>query len=380
MNRDGIRIEKIKSDHIELLKKARNDILENREKVAESINDVISIIDFDEKSVKKQKAAHQAQELIATLTKEIVEAKTKEDVIEIRKKLNYYMNKIKAEIKSRELDEKYLTDYQAKITYLRKDIAKYIRFLKREDNIAEIDKLYSNYENLSKEEMVTLKKALKKEVNYNRRNLAEPKEIIEDFDIVEDINPQSESEMYMEETIEEYSEKENDFVFVPTEEMFEEVDYQYEEPKKAPRRPGFQLSSTGIKAVEFSDVEDYLSSAVKNYNGIYNIKQTIDYGRKGLGKNMANFFRNIPNYIHNKKAVKKMERDYCRYYAGSDLRSYIEYVKRRNSISQGLKCIFSRTQLYSNNNLVEHDKCTIWLYEFCKKHGMSISYQKVKSM
>ena len=165
MNRDGIRIAKIKNDHAELLKRVRNSIVENDSILTESIKEVINVLDFDEKCIKKQEAMNSAQELIADLTKEIIEAKTKEEVFEIRKKLNYNINKIKAEIKKRNVDEKYLNDYQVKITYLRKDIASYIRFLKREDNIVEIDKLYSNYNNLTKEEMTTLKKALKREVN-----------------------------------------------------------------------------------------------------------------------------------------------------------------------------------------------------------------------
>ena len=182
MNKDGLRIEKIKSDHAELLKKVRESIITNHENLKGNIEEVVTVLDFDEKSIKKQEATIKAQELVTTLTKEILDAKTKEEIIEIRKRLNYYINKIKTEIKRRELDESYLNAYQEKVTYLRKDIAKYIRFLKREENISEIDHLYSNYDNLNKEEMTDLKKALKREINYNRRNLAEPK--IEDKKLV----------------------------------------------------------------------------------------------------------------------------------------------------------------------------------------------------
>ncbi|MBR5370546.1 MAG: hypothetical protein IK137_04515 [Bacilli bacterium] len=350
MNRDGIRIEKIKSNHIELIEKVRDNILENKESVSNSITEVINIIDFDEKSVKKKDATLKAQELITTLTEQILAAKTPEEVFELRKKLNYYINKIKAELKNRNIDEKYLNDYQEKITYLRKDIAKYIRFLKREDNIVEIDKLYSNYENLNKEEMVTLKKALTREINYNRRNLKEPQE----KKIVKETKK------------------------VPLTNIFEEVIYDSEQQEETPRRPGNQIPTDNKENVEFSDVEEYLTNAVEKYKSKYNIKSTHDYSKKGLRKNISHFFKNIPNYIHNKKAIKHMQRDFCRYYSGSDLGSYIEYLIQRNSISKGLQCILSKSQLYRNYNLVEEDKCAVWLYEFCQKHGISIPYQKVK--
>ena len=91
MNNDGIRIEKIKSDHAELLKLVRNSIVENKEHLSESVDSVITVLDFDDKCVKKQEAMEQARELIASLTEEILNAKTKEEVFEIRKKwINLY--------------------------------------------------------------------------------------------------------------------------------------------------------------------------------------------------------------------------------------------------------------------------------------------------
>ena len=390
MNRDGIRIEKIKSDNAELLRKVRESIINNHDNLNESIKDAITVIDFDEKCIKKQEAMNNAQELIASLTKEIVEAKTKEEVFEIRKRLNYYINKIKEEIKNRDVEESKLNDYQVKVTYLRKDIAKYIRFLKREDNIAEIDRLYSNYENLSKDEMTTLKKSLTKEVNYNRRNLKEPKPVVKKNRLEDQV-----IESYVRQTNEPSKINKNDscsleeqvvesygqeplypYVQIKSglqEKKPEETKFQLKEVPRELRRPG---SECYTKNMDFADVEKYLSGRVLDYNRQYSIYITEDYGRKGLGKNIKNFFKNLPLYIHNKKAIKNMTEDYYRYYNGNDLGSYIEYLKRRNSIKHGLKCIFSKTHLYSNTNLIQHEKCTMWLYEFCNRHGMSITFQK----
>ena len=119
---------------------------------------------------------------------------------------------------------------------------------------------------------------------------------------------------------------------------------------------------------------------IKNYNIQYGIIPTEDYEENNLGENIARLIHNIPKYNHNKKIIKRMKNDYYKYYRGSDLKSYIEYLKRRNSIKEGLKCIFSKTHLYNNNTLNEHEKCSMWLYEFCKRNGMDIAFQKEKTI
>ena len=372
MNKDGIRIEKIKSDHAELLRRVRDSIVENHGILKEEIEEVVQVLDFDEKSIKKYEATLNAQELVTTLTKEILEAKTKEEVFEIRKKLNYYMNKIKAEIKRRELDESYLNDYQIKVTYLRKDIAKYIRFLKREDNIAEIDRLYSDYENLTQEEMTNLKKALSREVSYNRRNLAESKEevVTEEKSIEKEIS----TEVVEKDLTKSFDIRENDnpFRLTISDDGLQEANFHL---KEVPQRPGNQYITQDIQTASYAEVEKYLSGKVSDYNRRYRVRQTYDYSKTHLGKNMVNFFKNLPLYVHNKKAIKRMKNDYYRFYNGHDLGSYIEYLKRRNSIANGLKCMFSRTHLFNNNDIIKHEKCTMWLYEFCIRHHLDLSFQ-----
>ena len=373
MNRDGIRIEKIKKDHAELLKMVRDNITNKQDNLSENIKDVIKVIELDEKSIKKQEAAVKAQELIADLTKEIIEAKTKEEVFEIRKKLNYNINKIKAEIKKRNIDENNLNEYQERATYLRKDIAKYIRFLKREDNIVEIERLYSNYDKLTKEEMKELKKALTKEVNYNRRNkVSFNEENIMEIVKQETVMPVTKKEFNKVERV-----KGNPFIMAKSPIPNPEEVFHYKKTK--PKRHMYHYFVKDIDTVNFPEVETYLDAKVANYNREYRIRPTKDYSERSLGKNIAHFFKNLPSYIHNKKAMKRMKDDYYKYYNGNDLGSYIEYTKRRNSILENLKCIFSKSHLYSNKNLIQHDKCAKWLYEFCKKHGMDISFQKRKT-
>ena len=402
MNNDSIRIEKIKSDHAELLKLVRNSIVENKEHLSESIDSVITILDFDDKCVKKQEAMEQARELIASLTEEILNAKTKEEVFEIRKKLNYYINKIKAEIKKRNVSEETLNDYYNKATYLRKDIAKYIRFLKREDNIAEIDRLYDRYESLNAEEMETLKKALRREMNYNHRNLNPPVEKKEEVvsEVREDVSEEPKEEVVSGDVEEpnpfdlsfikkdvKKSDPKDQFAFLREE-------LGLDEPKSDLERDRFVLSEEikrsdaarpqyimkDLQSTEYSEMKEYLDYKANQFAMQYRVEPTLDYSRRHRVRNFVHFFRNIPRYIYNKKVLKHMMADFCRFYNGGDFGSFIEYIKSRNSIRNGLKCLFSKSHLYSNENLIKHEKCSRWIYDFCKRNHLNISYQVEKTI
>ena len=62
------------------------------------------------------------------------------------------------------------------------------------------------------------------------------------------------------------------------------------------------------------------------------------------------------------------------FYRGSDIVSFYEYTRRRNSIREGLKNIFRSTHIYNDEDkyLQQHDKCSEWVYEFCKNNSMSL--------
>lgn len=349
------RVEQIKMEHEELLKMSRACIEENKNNFIENVDQLMSVLDFDEKNVKNYKAMVSSQELVASLTKEILEAKSVEEVLKIREKLSYYINKIKAELKKREIEQSKLDNYQENSNYLRKDIAKYIRFLKRGDNIIDIEKLYNNYDNLTVEELEKLKKALRTEKNYNVRNLnAFNKEKTKAKGNLNDFNK------------EKTEAKENVNVALKKESSIDKSTKSDSDTKIK--------KSRHISEIEFSDINEFLEERVNDLSSQYNITNTFDYNIYDSRKNIVNFFCNIPRYIHNKKALKKMKRDYNVYYSGNDLVSFMEYVKRRNSIFQSLKCIFSRSYLYSQENkcLNNHDKCSWWVFNFCKKHSMNL--------
>ena len=349
MNSVEDRISKIKADRVELLKKVGENIKDNKNNLSENITDVIEVLNFDDKCVKKYEALVNAQKLVEDLTLEISDAKSVEEVKEIRKKLNYYITKIKNEAKKREIDVEKLSDYQNKATSLRKDIAKYIRYLKRDEKYNEIDNLYSNYSNLSLEDKKKLSKMITNEVNYNRRNLSSKNDIVKDVidtSLSNDVDVDVKSNDLEEDT--------PDIIYdVVDDDLLLDDNNDYEE----------KLS--------------FLSRRSKELKNQYSLSNLSVYGRS-RGRNIVKFFSNIPKYIDNKRKIKLMEKDYCMYYRGADLVSYIEYTRKRNSITNGLKSIFSKTYLYSDEGqyLNKHRKCSKWLFDFCDKNNIIVNYPK----
>lgn len=415
MNKDMIRIEKMKEDRALLLKKVRDSIQDNAGHLSESIDQVITVLDFDDTCVKKYEAMKNAQELVASLTQEIVEAKTSDEVFNIRKKLNYYINKIKAEVKKRDVDVAIVEDYQEKVSNLRKDIAQYIRYLKREGISTEIDGYYNNYENLTAEELEQYKKLLKREISYNRKNLVGKKEV-KAVPVVEESSSETveENKTLVEETqekiadgeaslnmdtqsVKEVLDAEDEFA-LPKSDRSEpqNADFDFDFPERKENTADldslkFQMPQgvfvrdplpRSLDQVEFKDVSEYFNGRVAQFTHQYGVAPTYDYRRHSFCKNLINFFRNIPRYLHNKKSIELMKRDYSIFYRGNDLASYIEYCSRRNSIRQGLRCLFQRSYLYTRDNryLNRHEKCSEWLYDFCKNNSMEISYQLEKSI
>ena len=118
----------------------------------------------------------------------------------------------------------------------------------------------------------------------------------------------------------------------------------------------------------YEDAHSYFKNRIDNYDRYYGIQKTYDYKKKKIGINVVNFFRNVPRYVHNKKAIERMEKDSYIYYGGSDFTSFIEYMKKRNSIHQIIKCLFCRSHLFTSdmNCLFEHEYCTKWMYEHCQ--------------
>ena len=167
MERNDLRIEKIINERKNLLDLVKANIIKDQnEYLRDDIVNIVTVLVKDEEHVKSYKAVIKAQALIEDLTKQIVEAKTVEEIAKIRNKLNYYINKIKKEAISRGISEEDCNKYYEHASILRKDIAKYIRFLKKEQRIEELAKRHGmginsvkRFQNLIKD-IVPMKKDL----------------------------------------------------------------------------------------------------------------------------------------------------------------------------------------------------------------------------
>ena len=157
------KIAKIKSERKQLLETVKTSIQNNRDNLTSEIDKLFAVLKEDEKNTKKYESLLQAKSLIQDFIKQILEADTIEDIVNIRKKLNYYINKIKKELIKRGYDENSINNYLAKVVDTRKDIAKLIRFLKREGNIELIDHILNNDDDVD-----SLKSLIKKEERFNR--------------------------------------------------------------------------------------------------------------------------------------------------------------------------------------------------------------------
>ena len=408
MSKYDEKVAKIQQDHLILLKKVKDSILENRNHLSESLDSVLTVLNIDEESTKKYKALIQAQNLILSLTQEIAEADDIEKIIELRKKVNYYINKIKNELKKRESNEELLLEYQTKVSYLRKDIAKYIRFLKRERIINEIERTNTQYDELSEEDKKQFQKLVRNEVRYNSRNhdsfnLEPAVSVVDNHETKNNIDENEEDNQKLEtisfEKEEEFQfvfsdrdkskdsldqitrELEDLFTFSPFEsenEMDSSIDSVDAEFYSAINVQASGNTSSSKKFIEicdspFTDVDPYLRKKILVYMKQYNIVDTIDYGTSPI-KNFVSLLKNIPRYIHNRRRMKLIRSDFTMFYRGSDLISFYEYTKRRNSFQYGLKSIFKKTHLFGDEDkyLSQHEKCSKWIYDFCINNSMNM--------
>ena len=386
MNND----EKIKEDRLKLLKDVKESIIEKGNNLSSDFKTTLEVLEFDEKSIKKYQALLNAQELIANLTEEITNANNPEEIANIRKKLNYLINKIKAEIKKRNIEEERLEELQNKTNYLRKDISKYIRFLKRENNINEIEKLNGSINNLSNEDKDQLKKLLYNELRYNKKYLntenkvekKEPSKSVSkssfELPMLKHENKKTVLNLdlgVIRSTYKPKHEKNNSL-----------LNLNFDDIKPAKRDINIEIPKTDItrknanrhELIDLNNITE-LEERIKKYKEVYKINRTHEYDKR-FGTNIIKLIKNIPIYNSNKKAIKRMEFE-SSFYAGADFIGFIEYTRKQNSIKQGLKSIFSKTYLFTREGqyLNEHDYCSKWIMNYCQIRDLDIN-KNIKSL
>lgn len=338
------KIEKINNERILMLNMVKNRIAEDNMFLSLSLDKVVSILNLDEQNIKEYTSINKAKLLIFELTEQIAMTTTLEDVIKLRKKINYYINKIKKELVRRNVSTEILDEMFCNVTFLRKNISMYIRFLRKDSTLKEILALYENVNDLSSNDVLRLKKLATNELNYNKRNLKSME------------NNQKGKLKKTEKGSLSLESKEDDDAF--------DIDKL--------KQFLVSLGNSELKSDESSHMsqnlvqsETYLLSQVSQYFLKYNFADLISY-ENNIFKNFVILLRNIKKYNWNQKVLKCADRDYNVFYHGEDFAGFIAYSKKRNSLITALAIIFACSHLSKREIecLNNHNLCQEWIREF----------------
>lgn len=330
------KIEKIKNDRVLMLTSIKDKVANNSQALIANLDTVIEKLDNDEINTKKYKAIIKAKQLILELIEQIISANSIEEIVKLRKMVNYYINKIKKELEERQIDEEDTKNIYNNVEHLRLDIRRYIRYLKREDNIIRIDGLYQNFDNLSPDEIAELKKLLANEMRYNRK-----------FNNAIDTYPPKKHKTGVEASCE-----------ITTDVIINSI-------------LGFcgaivEDSNNSAIINNNSASYSFLGERIQHYLGAYKFPDSIPYDGSFRSRILA-FLNNIKNYSKNKKIMSYVERDYYTYYHGGDLACFMAYFTKSNSIGFGLQLLLNNSKLSQREIecLLNHEMCLEWILEFC---------------
>lgn len=348
------KIKKINNDRTLMLYKIKDKISGDNKSLFNNYEDVFSVLDIDNKNSQEYKTIIKAKELISKLIDEICKASSVEEIIALRKKINYYINKIKKELSKRNITEKEYEKVSNKVNYLRKNMSMLIRVMKRDVILEEIDSLYKKYDNLPDEDIVNFKKLLSKEMSYNSRtlrninnNIVRAKVSEKSVEILNIIEDEKQSKNIDESTVIDMSSC-----------------YNNDDNDKIDERIISVDNNDNIYNSNPSNNNDLLNR-INYYVLQYQVNPLLTYNGSTL-KKISILLRNIPRYTKNKKLIKLAEIDYNTFYHGKDLGAFIAYSKKRNSIGLGLDIIFKKTHLSKREIecLYQHDRCAEWIDEF----------------
>ena len=461
-DRNTKRLNRINEERVQILGAARESILKSNDKNNENIGSYISNnFDYND-TISSLKA------MISNLVEEASKANSDEEIIKLRNRINYYVKKLKAELKKRNVTEEEYNKIYSSIIDVRKNIATLVRYEKRKHNIDRINELNNRYETLSLEELSELSKLLSNERSYNRRAIRkinceeekkkpkeevkeenpfkfEPKE--EQFEEHEEIieNDQSENkrELSVDEIIKGYgytpvsredlnldeikkiietaspyeettSTKEVPVIEVPTKEdkidqftldlssevtLKKEIDVEEirriiidkfnkadEEPAVLPqpkatydtgeaslaKRSGrFDFENENSVFHDFLEGritrEEFIKIRSNRYMRIYRTKNPHKYTRN-VFVNFFNLIRNIPIYSANQRVIRPAKEEYSCFYGGDDLRGFLDYSIKRNSIDYGFKAAFNSKEITDEEKelLSNPKKCSDWILTYSR--------------
>ncbi len=356
------RIEQINAEHEELLNMVREKMECSGKDFVDCSNEIMKFLSIDEKIVKKSKSLQKTEQTIIELVKEILNAKTLEDVERIRKQLNRNIYKINKVLQNRQVPASKISEFTTKSSYLRKNIATYVRFLKRdtnldvkEANLKKIKELYAKYDNLNAEQIRELRTRLSREKTYNRRN---KKSLINESSskvITSSEVPPRQTSSSTEIAIS-YSNLQDERVIKPTNSSTEVA--------IMPLNLQDQLIKTRLLS--------HISQRVHSLDKTYAIRDIKECDSEKISARIFNFLSNIPNYIINKKKIEEFHK--ARHYFGADyiFSKYIMFQEQNNSITHGLRTIFMGTHLSNEQKTCKdnHEKCVSFIVKLFTRNEL----------
>ena len=360
MNNYDEKIKKIKETEKELLTSVKEEIEKNNNVLNLEIGNVINLLNYDSTLVKKYEAVVNAQKLIFGFARDINNSTSVDEIKEIRNKLNYYINKIKKEIKDRNLSEEVYNKYYENSSNLRKSIAKYVRYLKREDKISEIESLNNNIDKLNEEELLRLKNLIKNEINYGKKNNVK-EEVVNIFGFKPVKKIDLEEDLRTSKVLKEIRERKP---VVPSgDNVLNPLTIKVDNVKS-------NLDSYG-------SLDEFLDSEVKNFDNRYKLVKTEKY-TKSVIKNIPILIKNVPKLIYNKKKIRWMKSDFNLYFGGVALEAYSKYQKKKNSVINNIKYTLLNGVLKRKEEEIkeEHDVCVEAIKKYCHDRHLHIRYTK----
>lgn len=334
------RLEKIKKDNEFLVNSAKKMVEDSNNKVSSCIDDLASAIVSDCEYVKRIESIQKTKQLIYDLTVEAINATTAEETIKIRNKLNYHINKLKKEMINRKMSEYKINRYSCSVADIRRNMSTLIRYKRRENKISLINELSKRIDTLSKEETLELKKLIRNELNYNKRNIKQM------TDLKEAAN----------------SFKQN--ISVQRKQSSDVKDKKVSASNSANN----EKNNTHMFGDIYTKVNDpvaFLDKKVFEYSKKYRLEDPLKYEFSFI-KNIATLIKNLPIYLKNKKIIKYIKFQYLNFYRGEDLYGFIQYSEKKNSIKNALNIIFKNSSLSSRErDLLEgHNKCVEWILNY----------------
>ncbi len=358
-------LDQIKSNRIELLKLVRDSITSDQDPVLSSIDTTLELISKDEEASKQLEAITKAKEMITTLMTGAALATTDEELITVRKSLNYYLNKVKGEIQKRKMPEELYDKYYKSMSYLREDISECLRAMKRQVKLDRLTALIDSG-TLTEEELKELKTGLNNEKRFNKR-------LLEKYGSSEGIQRNSKKSLAKVEEQVQPSRKEPKVEFqLPQGNSAESsLDASLEESLS------LALTQTRSSSQNTVNIEGVISglkkltqtkshgnddmilgpwqSEIKSHYYRYDLETPHEYGCHFF-KNVGTLFGNIGIYHRNKTRVKQMIHDYNAYHHRESLQRLIDYTLYNNSIKEAVGQIFRNTALGRHESIkaIEH--------------------------